>query len=135
MPAKKKRVELRAIKFAKRYYKNNGWEKITDVSGRGGEFAGCDLLIEKGSRKWKVEVKGCTKLYGIPDLYDSEIDRKSKRLKADALLIVYYLPGEKCRLAIIPRKDIAPGNVVRRTMYRLRRFKNKKTMDRFFVKI
>jgi len=128
------RVELRAMKFAESYYGKSGW-KVKNVSRIGGEHAGYDLFLEKGSEQRKVEVKGCRKLYGIPDFYHAEIDRKSKRLVADELLVVYFLPGRKRKLAIIRREDILPDNIVPKLGYRLRKFKNARVMKKFFVEI
>lgn len=126
------RVELRAVKFAESYYRKSGWQ-VKNVSRIGGEHAGYDLFLEKGSEQRRVEVKGCTKLYGIPDFYDAEIDRESKHLIADELCVVYFLPGEQRKLAIIRREDILPDNIVPKFGYRLRKFKNGRTMKKFFV--
>jgi hypothetical protein len=128
------RVELRAMKFAEDYYEKVGW-KVMNVSRDGGEYAGYDLLLEKGSEKRKVEVKGCRKLYGIPDFYEAEINRESKRLVADELCVVYFLPNRLRKLAIIRREDILPDNLVPKLGYRLRKFKNAKVMKKFFIQI
>ncbi len=128
------RVELRAMKFAECYYKKSGW-KVRNVSRNRREHAGYDLFLEKGSEQRTVEVKGCKKLYGIPDFYDTEIDRESKRLIADELCVVYYLPDRQPKLAIIPRECILPDNIVPKLGYRLRKFKNARLMKKFFVEI
>jgi hypothetical protein len=128
------RIELGAMKFAESYYEKSGW-KVKNMSRKGGEHAGYDLYLERGSEERKVEVKGCTKLYGIPDFYHAEIDRESKRLVADELCVVYFLPGRKHKLAIIPREDIPPDSVVPKLGYRLRKFKNARVMKKFFEEI
>lgn len=128
------RVELRAMKCATHHYEKSGWE-VKDVAGLGGEYAGCDLFLKRGSQQRKIEVKGCTKLYGIPDFYDTEIDPESKRLVADELCVVYYLPGGQRKLAIIRRDDILPENIVTKLAYRLRKFKNAKVMTKFLIEI
>jgi len=112
------RVELRAMKFAESYYGKSGW-KVRNVSRIGGEHSGYDLFLEKGSEQLKVEVKGCKKLYGIPDFYDTEIDRESKRLIADELCVVYFLHDNQNKLAIISRSDIPPDGIIPKLGYRL----------------
>jgi hypothetical protein len=128
------RVELRAMKFAESYYGKSGW-KVKNVSRIGGEHTGYDLYLEKSSEQRKVEVKGCTKLYGIPDFYDAEIDRQSKRLIADELCVVYFLADGQRKLAIIGREDIPPDCVVPKLGYRLRKFKNARVMKKFLKEI
>jgi hypothetical protein len=100
-------VAVRAMKFAECYYKKKGWT-VTDVSRFGGKYAGFDLLLERGAKRRKVEVKGSAKPYhGIPDLYGNEVD-KHKRLVADFLCVVYFPPGKPEELAVIPRDRILP---------------------------
>lgn len=60
------RVEVRAVELVVQYYESRGWA-VTDVSRVRGEHGGYDLLVTKGSEQLKVEVKGCTRPYGIPD--------------------------------------------------------------------
>ena len=129
------RVEIRAIKFAESYYRKMGWE-VMNVSRSRGEHSGYDLFLRKDSELLKVEVKGCTRLYQIPDLYHTEIDQKSGRLIADELCVVYYLPEMQRKLAIIRREDILPEHIVPKSGYRITgKFKNARTMNRFLVEI
>jgi len=44
------RIELKAIKFAENYYKKNGW-KVINVSRKGGQHSGYDLLLTKGPKQ------------------------------------------------------------------------------------
>lgn len=128
------RVELRAMKIAESYYTKSGW-KIRNVSRKGGKHSGYDLFLERGSKQLRVEVKGCKKLYGIPDFYGTEINPKTKRLVADELCVVFFLPDRKCKLAIIRREDILPDNIVPKLGYRLRKFKNARVMKKFIKDI
>jgi hypothetical protein len=128
------RVEVRAIRLAECYYKNKGWE-VKNVARLGAEHAGYDLFLQKGSEQRKVEVKGCTTLYGIPDPYHTEFD-DSLRLVADELCVVYFLPDGQRKLAIIPREEIPTKYVLPRRGYRISgSFRNAREMDRFIQEI
>jgi Glu-tRNA(Gln) amidotransferase subunit E-like FAD-binding protein len=83
------RIEIKAIKYAKEMYRQIGWT-VTNVTRAGGAHTGYDLHLERGSEKLRVEVKGCSRLYQIPDLYSSEIDKETLRLIADELCVVYF---------------------------------------------
>lgn len=80
-----------------------------------------------------VEVKGCTRMYHILDLYETEFDSE-KRLIADKLCVVYLLPETQPRLAIIPRDAIPPEYVLQKAGWRISgRFKNERTIGKFLV--
>jgi hypothetical protein len=82
-----------------------------------------------------VEVKGCSRLYQIPDLYDTEINRETKQLIADELCVVYYVrPGNAPKIARWPRTAILPEFIVPKYGYRISgRFKNERTIKKFVV--
>jgi hypothetical protein len=119
------RIWIRAIKFAEAYYEGLGWT-VENVARVRGDHAGYDLFLEKDSERMTVEVKGCSRLYQIPDLYDTEINRETKQLIADELCVVYYVfQGHAPQVARIPRAAILPEFIVPKYGYRISgRFKN-----------
>ena len=129
------RLEIRAVKVAASYYERLGWT-VTNVSHVRGDHAGYDLLLEKGDERLMVEVKGCSRPFQIPDLYESEINPKTMQLVADEICVVYVIPGEpEVQMARIPREGIAPEFIKQKIGYRISgRFKNKRMMERFLVK-
>jgi hypothetical protein len=130
------RVEHRAVALVERYYESKGWN-VRNVSKARGEHGGYDLLVTKGDELLKVEVKGCTRLFGIPDPYHTEFHPETRELVADVLCVVYFLPGaEHPQLAIIPRAAISPDHVIPKFGYRISgRFKNAKAITPFFVEL
>jgi hypothetical protein len=130
------RVELRAVELVTQYYQSRGWT-VTDVSRVRGEHGGYDLLVIKGPEQLKVEVKGCTRSYGIPDPYHTEFDPVSRRLIADVMCVVYFLSDPpQPQLAIIPRDKIPPEYVVPKFGYRISgKFKNAETITQFMVEL
>jgi len=125
-------VENNAINFATEYLQKQGYE-VTNVSrGKrpGSEHWGYDLLAHKpGEDPIKIEVKGCTREWGIPDPYGTEFDAE-KRLIADFLYVVYFLDGAPAQLCAIPRAALEPEYVVPKSGYRISsRFKNKKSLE------
>ena len=65
-----------------------------------------------------VEVKGCSRLYQIPDLFSSEIDRDTLRLIGDELCVVYIIGDEPIRIARIPRDALLPEHIKIKYGYR-----------------
>lgn len=128
------RIETRAVTFAEGYYESIGWA-VKNVSRVRGSHAGYDLFLERGGEKLMVEVKGCSRLFQIPDLYVSEIDAATQMLIADELCVVYFLPGEDDpQLARIPRRALDPQYIVPKLGYRISgRFKNERIMKRFMI--
>ena len=129
------------MKWAECYYEKKGW-KVTNVAHprHRNEHSGYDLFLERGSEQRKVEVKGCSTLYGIPDPYHTEFVANpdgSLRLVADELCIVYFLPDGKRKRAIIPREEIGPEFVeVLRPSYRISsKFKKAQAMEEFIEEI
>jgi len=127
-------VAVRAMKYAECYYKIKGWT-VTDVAHLGGRHAGYDLLLEKGFKRQKVEVKGSAKpYYGIPDLYGAEVDKR-KRLVADFLCVVYFPPGKPEKLAVIPRARILPNWLKPKISFRISNdFKRAESIREFLEK-
>ncbi len=121
--------ETEAMRFVSKWAISKG---ITprDVSRKGlgydYQFTCADGKIEK------VEVKGVSKPYGIPDMRVNEF--RSRRLKADYLLVVgnAMSPGKQ-RLYRIPRNAIKPTNLILLQTYRITRFQGKKNMEKYRV--
>jgi hypothetical protein len=136
------RVELRAMQqcsnaamqVAESYFTKQGWQVI-NVSRARGEHGGYDLYLSKGEERIRVEVKGCTRAYGIPDPYHTEFDRDTKNLIADLLCVVYFLPDTPGpRIAVIPPDAIPTDCVTLKLGSRISsRFKNRDTIERFMV--
>jgi hypothetical protein len=128
-------VELRGMDLVRRYYESRGWE-VQNVSRARGGHGGYDYLVTKGSEQLRVEVKGCSRRFGIPDPYHTEFHPESRQLIADVLCVAYFISGEEPRLAIIPRAAILPEHVTQKISYRISgRFKNARTISPFFVEL
>ncbi len=79
----------------------------------------------------KIEVKGCSRPWGIPDPYITEFDDE-RRLIADFLYVVYMLEGEEPKLCVIPRDALNPDDIVPKFGYRIAsRFKKKSVLEKF----
>jgi hypothetical protein len=110
------RVELRAVSLAKRHFLADGYA-VEDVSRKRGHN-GYDLLIERDGLRMKVEVKGATRAWGIPDPYNTEFD-EAKRLVADLLCVLYFIGDAPPQMCLIPREAISPADVSVRIGYRI----------------
>lgn len=129
------KVETDAIAFVTQYYSGRGYSVENVCRKKRGQHAGYDLLVKKGTEVYRVEVKGCSRPYGIPDPYSTEFDPETRRLVADLLCVVYFRPDQKPELAVIPRESIPPDCVHPKITYRISgKFKNEKTIRRFLVK-
>lgn len=127
------RVELRAVALAKQHFLAEGYSVI-DVSRKRGHN-GYDLLIEKNGHGLKVEVKGATRAWGIPDPYNTEFD-ESRRLVADLLCVVYFIGNDPPKMCLIPREAILPEDVSVRLGYRISsRFKKESVLSKYVVSI
>src|SRR5712692_10159638 len=123
------RIESRAIAAATRYLTNRGYT-VEDVS-KNREHKGYDLIAEQNGASLKIEVKGCGRLWGVPDPYLTEFDA-SRKLVADFLYVVYFIDGEKPTVCTIPRDAIRPEFVMPKQSYRISsRFKNEATLKPF----
>jgi Protein NO VEIN, C-terminal len=128
-------VENNAITFATEYLRKQGYvvENVSRGKRPGSEHRGYDLLARKsGEEPVRIEVKGCTREWGIPDPYVTEFDAE-KRLIADFLYVVYFLDGASPQLCAIPRDALKPEYIVPKSGYRISsRFKNKKSLEPYF---
>jgi hypothetical protein len=128
-------VEIKAVQFAERFYDKLGW-KVVNVSKVRGSHSGYDLFLEKDGQRLNVEVKGCTRLFQIPDLFSTEIDRETLRLIADELCVVYYSKEEGFLLgaARIPRAALLAEHITIKYGYRISgRFKNERCIGPIMV--
>lgn len=125
-----KSIEKRAIEFAHTRLKKK-FCHVKNVA-KNPDYPGCDF-IAKNDKKWlKIEVKGCGHLFGIPDLYHTEVAKSPKRLVADFLYVVYFIGGKRPQLCKIPRKAIKPKFFILKRSYRISgTFKNERTLARF----
>jgi hypothetical protein len=115
-------VENDAIKFATRSLEQRGYtvKNVSRGKRSNSEHKGYDLIVHKPNQgSIKIEVKGCTRPWGIPDLYETEFD-KDKRLVADFLYVIYFLNREPARLCEIPREALKPEHIVAKSGYRIR---------------
>jgi hypothetical protein len=121
--------ESAAMRFVRRWAQSKGIA-VKDVSRSG---LGYDYRFTYHDGKIeKVEVKGISKPYGIPDMRVNEF--RNKRLKADHLLVVGCATSpKKRRLYKIPRNAIKPNNLKLLQTYRITRFQAKKNMEKYRV--
>src|ERR1019366_9176380 len=87
------RVEDDAITVATEYLQKQGYEveNVSRGKRRDLEHRGYDLVARKPNEEMvKIEVKGCTRPWGIPDQFETEFD-SNRRLVADFLYVVYFL--------------------------------------------
>ena len=127
------RIELKAIRAAKTYLKNRGYS-VADVS-KDRRHKGYDLLARKDRKTLKIEVKGCSRPWGIPDPYVTEFD-KEKRLVADFLYVVYFIGRKEPKLCVIPREAIKPEYVAPKLGYRISsKFKKESVLKPFIRRI
>jgi len=123
------RVENRAMRHAKRHFEAKNFT-VEDVSRTRGHN-GYDLVLRRHGRVTMVEVKGCSRAWGIPDLYSTEFDGR-KRLVADFLCVVYLIGRRKPVICLIPRKAIPPKYVEPKRGYRINsRFKKQEVLERY----
>lgn len=123
-------VEQRAITFATQFLEKRGYA-VQNVSASR-EHKGYDLIAERrGEKALKIEVKGCTRPWGIPDPYVTEFDSQ-RRLVADFLYVVYFIGSDPPALCAIPRESIPPDLIVPKMGYRISsRFKKERILKKF----
>lgn len=124
-------VEQQAIAYSMRYLETQAYQ-VDKVSGKRGH-RGYDLLARRQDQTLKIEVKGCTRPWGIPDPYVTEFD-EARQLVADFLYVVYLLEGTPPFLCAIPRAAINPDYIKPKSGYRIsHKFKKESVMGKFVV--
>ncbi len=126
-------IEQDAMRPAETYLKNRGW-CVEDVS-KNRRHKGYDFLARKGHKKVKIEVKECSRPWGIRDPYSTEFDEQ-KRLVADYLYVVYFIENERPRLCIIPRDAIKREDLTTKVSYCISsRFKKESVLRPYLKRI
>lgn len=93
------------MQVVKTYLSSLGYN-CKDVSRRGGEYEGFDILAQKGSVSLKVEVKGSSNESGIPDCYVNEFDVR-QRLIADFIYIARFDHELRLkRIEVLSKKEV-----------------------------
>ncbi len=129
-------VEAKAIAFVTEYFQMQGYnvDNVSKGKGPSSPHRGYDLVARKHAELIKIEVKGCSRRWGIPDPYVTEFDAE-QHLVADLLCVVYFFDSGRQFLKI-PRDAIKPEDIVEKRAYRFRsRFKSKKSLERYLVQI
>jgi len=129
-------VEGRAIAIVTEYFQKLGYDIDNVSTGKRpeSEHRGYDLIARKPGESIKIEVKGCTRRWGIPDPYETEFDSE-KRLVADLLCIAYFF-GSETQLCVIPRDAIKPEDIVPRKGYRFRsHFKSARSLSQYLQEL
>ncbi len=116
MPPNPNSVENQAIDFAISHFKKQGYS-VEIVSGKRGH-GGYDLTVSKEGQLLKVEVKGCSREWQIPDLYGTEVGSDGQ-LVADFLAVVYLLSGVDSYICVVPRSDMPPEKFKQKLGYRI----------------
>jgi hypothetical protein len=131
-------VENAAIEIVVTYLEQQGYEvaNVSRSKRRNPEHRGFDLVASRrDAETLKIEVKGCTHPWGIPDLYETEFD-SDRQLIADFLYVVYFLNGKPPQLCAIPRIAIKPEHVRPKAGFRISsRFKNRQSLEPFLLKL
>lgn len=122
-------VETDGIRHASNFFEKQGFE-VEDVS-HNSAHRGCDLLITRGPDVLRVEVKGCTRPWQIPDPYVTEFDSEHL-LVADYLCVVYLMNPDAPDLCLIPRDAIPPEYVKPKSGYRISsKFKKRAVLEKY----
>jgi hypothetical protein len=129
----KKSIELRAIHRAIAYYQSKDFE-VEDVSrSKNSEHRGFDLRASKKREIFKIEVKGCSREWQIPDIYETERGQDGK-LVADVLCVVYFIENQKPKICLIPRHAIEPSDLTKKIGYRISsRVKKQNVLEQYVV--
>ena len=112
-------VENLAINAALTHFgQKPGWS-VQHVSGKEGH-RGYDLFAtDQCGKPVRIEVKGCSNEWQIPDLFSSEVDSSTGLLVADLLCLVYCVAGVAKSLTAIPRAEIRPNELRPKAGYRI----------------
>jgi hypothetical protein len=121
-------IEKRAIEFVQRYLEKR-WRQVENVAYKR-HHPGYDFIATNDKKRIRIEVKGCSRRWGIPDLYFTEVAKSPKCLVADYLYVVYFIGRESPRLCKIPRKAIKSEFFIPKMAYRISgRFKNERMLS------
>jgi len=121
-------IEKQAISFVQKYLERR-FRQVKNVE-KNRDHPGYDFIARKGKKRLRIEVKGCSHHWGIPDLYFTEVAKSPKRLVADFLYVVYFVGREPPRLCKIPRKAIKSEFFNLKKSYRISgEFKNERMLD------
>jgi hypothetical protein len=127
------KVEHNAISVSKRHLESQGYI-VEDVT-RKRAHKGYDLVATRRQERLKIEVKGCSRMWEIPDPYITEFDKKKRRLVADFLCVVYLIGSKRPKVCMIPREAILPEYVTPKYGWRIKAaFKKQGTLERFLQK-
>lgn len=122
-------VESDAIHHATLFFEQNGYS-VQNVS-RDPQHKGFDLLLTRDDEVTRVEVKGCSRPWQIPDPYVTEFD-SDRRLVADYLCVVYLMNPNQPVICQIPRDAIPPEWVQPKSGYRISgRLKKRKHLEQY----
>jgi len=120
-------IEKRAMNFVQRYLEKR-YRQVENVANNR-HHLGYDFIARNGKKRFKIEVKGCGRPWGIPDLYFTEVAKSPRRLVADYLYVVYFIGRKSPRLCKIPREAIRPEFFIPKRSYRISgRFKNERML-------
>jgi len=123
-------IENRAMEFVQGFLEKN-YRQVENVS-KNPDDRGYDFTARNGKKRLKIEVKGCSHPWGIPDLYFTEVAKSPKRLVADYLYVVYFIGRKSPQICKIPRKAIKSEFFSLKRSYRISgRFKNKRMLGPF----
>ena len=126
----KSSIEEQAIEFVQGYLEKK-YRQVKNVS-KNPDHRGYDFTARNGKKTIMIEVKGCSTLWGIPDLYFTEVASPRKRLVADYLYVVYFIGRKSPQLCKIPRKAIKSEFFTLKRSYCISgRFKNERMLGHF----
>jgi len=111
-----KNTTKKAIVYVTNFLERNDWV-VSDVQ-YGNKHNGYDLIARKNRKNIKIEVKGTTVEYGIPDCYETEFN--DGRLVATHMYIVSFYNKDKPKLFIVPRKAFKPEYLRVKMGYRIK---------------
>ena len=116
------------MEFVQRYL-DKRFRQVENVA-KNRRHRGYDFIVKNGKKHLKIEVKGCSSRWGIPDLYFTEVAKFPRRLVADYLYVVYFIGKEPPRLCKIPRKAIKSEFFILKKSYRVSgKFKNERVLS------
>jgi hypothetical protein len=129
-------VQEQAISAVEDYLERKDYtvEDIRHSKQKEPQHRGYTLVASKaGGSPITINVKGTTKMWGIPDVYVTEFD-DDRRLVADYLYVVFILKNQSPRICAIPRDALKSDDIVEKHNYRFKgRIKKQETLERYLV--